>query len=416
MRLRRRPLFTQRLEYLTKSKAKELSRGVISFATPTDFRPKVGNILTVRDIIRDQVGMFIHESSDVVLKDVNMHYMHGLGIVSQFVNNITMDHVNCVPPEDSGRILAASADMMHFSGCSGKINISDCRYEGAHDDPINIHGTNLRIMEKLDANTLKLRFMHGQSYGFNAFHEGDEVAFVRAKRMERYQRSSVSEVKRISDREVLLRLDKPVPADMELGLDCIENMTCTPEVEIRNCYFTRTCTRGLLITTPRKAVIENNIFEKTGMSAILIEGDAEGWFESGPVCDILIRKNTFIDCAYQGGPGNAVIALNPSNTLIDPDRPVHKNVRIEENEFRVFDYPVLYAKSTQGLVFKNNTIIRTHDLQPKSSNKQAFFLNGCSKVVIEGTIWEGDVLSSGLHLENMKRKHVKFSKDIILEK
>lgn len=401
---------------LSKSKAKELSHGVISFATPTDFRPKAGNILTVRDIIRDQVGMFIHESSDVVLKDVNMHYMHGLGIVSQFVNNITMDHVNCVPPEDSGRILAASADMMHFSGCSGKINISDCRYEGAHDDPINIHGTNLRIMEKLDANTLKLRFMHGQSYGFNAFHEGDEVAFVRAKRMERYQRSSVSEVKRISDREVLLRLDKPVPADMELGLDCIENMTCTPEVEIRNCYFTRTCTRGLLITTPRKAVIENNIFEKTGMSAILIEGDAEGWFESGPVCDILIRKNTFIDCAYQGGPGNAVIALNPSNTLIDPDRPVHKNVRIEENEFRVFDYPVFYAKSTQGLVFKNNTIIRTHDLQPKSSNKQAFFLNGCSKVVIEGTTWEGDVLSSGLHLENMKRKHVKFSKDITLEK
>lgn len=401
---------------LSKSKAKELSHGVISFATPTDFRPKAGNILTVRDIIRDQVGMFIHESSDVVLKDVNMHYMHGLGIVSQFVNNITMDHVNCVPPEGSGRILAASADMMHFSGCSGKINISDCRYEGAHDDPINIHGTNLRIMEKLDANTLKLRFMHGQSYGFNAFHEGDEVAFVRAKRMERYQRSSVSEVKRISDREVLLRLDKPVPADMELGLDCIENMTCTPEVEIRNCYFTRTCTRGLLITTPRKAVIENNIFEKTGMSAILIEGDAEGWFESGPVCDILIRKNTFIDCAYQGGPGNAVIALNPSNTLIDPDWPVHKNVRIEENEFRVFDYPVLYAKSTQGLVFKNNTIIRTHDLQPKSSNKQAFFLNGCSKVVIEGTTWEGDVLSSGLHLENMKRKHVKFSKDITLEK
>ena len=82
----------------------------------------------------------------------------------------------------------------------------------------------------------------------------------------------------------------------------------------------------------------------------------------------------------------------------------------------MFDYPVLYAKSTQGLVFKNNTIIRTHDLQPKSSNKQAFFLNGCSKVVIEGTTWEGDVLSSGLHLENMKRKHVKFSKDITLEK
>ena len=258
--------------------------------------------------------------------------------------------------------------------------------------------------------------MHGQSYGFVAFHEGDEVAFIRAKRMERYQRAKVQEVRRVSDREVIVRLDNPVPADIEFGLDCVENMTCTPEVEIRNSYFTRTCTRGLLITTPRKAIIENNTFEKTGMSAILIEGDAEGWFESGPVCDILIRNNTFIDCAYQGGPGNAVIALNPSNTQIDPDRPVHKNVRIEDNVFQVFDYPILYAKSTKGLAFKNNTVIRTKDLQPRSSNKHAFFLNGCSQVVIEGTNWEGDILSSGLHLENMKKKHVRFSKDITLDK
>jgi hypothetical protein len=49
------------------------------------------------------------------------------------------------------------------------------------------------------------------------------------------------------------------------------------------------------------------------MSAVLIEADAEGWYESGPVRDVTIRNNEFIDCAYQGGPGNAVIAINPSN-------------------------------------------------------------------------------------------------------
>ena len=37
------------------------------------------------------------------------------------------------------------------------------------------------------------------------------------------------------------------------------------------------------------------------MSAILIEGDAEGWFESGPVSDVLIEGNIFVDCAYNGG-------------------------------------------------------------------------------------------------------------------
>lgn len=401
---------------LSQSEAIELSPGIIHFATPSDFRPKIGNILTIRDIIRDQVGLFITESSDMTLYRVNMHYMHGLGIVNQYVKNITMDHVNCMPPEGSGRILAASADMMHYSGCSGKISITDCRFEGSHDDPINIHGTNLRIIEKLDAQTLKLRFMHGQSYGFAAFHEGDEVAFVRAKRMQRYASSKVLSVKRLSDREVELRLDSPVPSDVELNLDCIENMTCTPEVDIRNNYFTRTCARGVLLTTPRKAVIENNTFYKTGMSAILIEGDAEGWYESGPVCDVLIRNNTFIDCAYQGGPGNAVIALNPSNTLISPNQPVHKNVRIENNVFKTFDYPVLYAKSTSGLLFKDNTISRTNDLTPSSGNKNTFRLNGCNQVVIEGTRFEGEVLGRNLFLENMKKKQVRFTKDIVIEK
>lgn len=71
------------------------------------------------------------------------------------------------------------------------------------------------------------------------------------------------------------------------------------------------------------------------MSAILIEGDAEGWFESGPVNDVLIRENTFVDCAYNGGPGNAVIAINPSNSVINANRPVHKNIRIENNLLRV---------------------------------------------------------------------------------
>ena len=152
------------------------------------------------------------------------------------------------------------------------------------------------------------------------------------------------------------------------------------------------------------------------MSAILIEGDAEGWFESGPVSDVLIRNNTFIDCAYQGGPGNAVIALNPSNTVIEPNRPVHRNVRIENNTFKTFDYPVLYAKSTSDLLFKGNRIIRTTELQPSSGNKNTFLLNGCDRVVIEGTSFEGEVLGRNLRIENMKKKNVCYSKDIMFEK
>lgn len=399
--------YSQGWNTLSASDAREIAPGIVRFNTPTEFMPKAGNTLTVRDIIRDQVGLFILESKNITLSRLQMHYMHGLGIVSQYTENITMDRVKCAPRPDSGRLLAASADMMHFSGCKGKVIIDSCYFAGAQDDPVNVHGTNLRALEKIDAQTLKLRFMHGQSYGFNAYFKGDTVAFIRAATMERFASATVRDVRRISDRIVEVRFDRDIPTSLELNHDCVENMTCTPEVEIRNCYFTRTSTRGTLVTTPRKVVIENNTYYKTGMSAILIEADAEGWYESGPVKDVLIKGNTFIDCAYNGGPGHAVIAIHPSNKIIDAERPVHQNIRIEDNTFRTFDYPVLYAKSTAGLLFRNNTIVRTETFPAASGNPYVFYLNGCKKAVIEGTVFEGETPRQSIKTENMKRKDLK---------
>lgn len=388
------------------AQATEMGLGRVRFRTSVTPRP--GNMLTVRDIIRDQVGMHIRECKNVTLEDVGMHYMHGLGIVSQFTENITMRRVTCAPRPETGRIIASSADFMHFSGCRGKVTVEDCRFSGAHDDPINVHGTNLRIVGRPDANTLKVRFMHGQSYGFNAFFPGDTVAFVHSASMERFAGSLVKTAERLNDREVLLTFEKPVPTDLQEH-DCVENMTWTPEVLIRRNHFTRTNTRGILLTTPRKAVIENNTFFRTGMSAVLIEADAEGWYESGPVRDVTIRNNEFIDCAYQGGPGNAVIAINPSNKVVDIKKPVHFNIRIEGNIFKTFDYPVLYAKSTQGLIFGNNQIIRTHDLSPESGNHYMLWFNGCSDVEVSGLKLEGNVLGKNIRLENMPEKSLKMS-------
>ena len=46
--------------------------------------------------------------------------------------------------------------------------------------------------------------------------------------------------------------------------------------------------------TAQAEIIENNVFESSG-SSILIAGDANGWYESGAVTDVLIRHNTFND-------------------------------------------------------------------------------------------------------------------------
>ena len=369
--------YSQAWNVLAKAKATELAPHVVLFETTDTAQCKLNHTLTIRDIIRDQVGILIYESEDITFKNVGVHYMHGLGIVSQFSKNVEMNHVYCMPRQNSGRLLASSADFMHFSGCSGKVKVVNCKFAGAQDDCINVHGTNLRIMEKVNDYTLKLRFMHPQTYGFNAFFEGDTVAFVRPSTMQRYAQAVIKTAKLLSNRIVEVTLSKPIQHDIELQSDCLENMTCTPEVEIRNCYFTRTSTRGILVTTPRRAVISENVFYKTGMSAILIEGDAAGWYESGPVKDVLIENNTFLDCANNNNK-HAVIELNPSNTDINEKRPVHQNVRIINNRFTSYGQTILSAKSTSNLVFRNNEV--TMYRKSSDTSSKWFSLNGCSKV------------------------------------
>ena len=52
------------------------------------------------------------------------------------------------------------------------------------DDVINVHGTYLKVIKKLDNQTLVARYMHDQSWGFDWGFPGDEVQFIASKTME----------------------------------------------------------------------------------------------------------------------------------------------------------------------------------------------------------------------------------------
>ena len=84
------------------------------------------------------------------------------------------------------------------------------------------------------------------------------------------------------------------------------------------------------------------------MSAILVENDAQGWYESGPVCDMLIRRNRFINCR------EPVIHINPRNSTANNS--VHRNIRVIDNHFVLRDRNWISAKSTAGLLIEGNTI------------------------------------------------------------
>lgn len=361
-------------------KAVEVSRGRVRMEYPFKRLPRVGNVLVARHGSRDHAGTFIGDSKDVEIRDVAYRFTSGLGILSQFSENLTMRNVSVAPAPGSDRLFAGHDDGLHFSNCKGRILVEGCRFEGLMDDPINVHGTSVRVEKKLADDRLLCRLVQGA--GLKYGDKGDTISFLNHQSLLSRGQAKVKALKHLNLEEFEIQFDRPFPSDLVEG-DALENLTWTPSVTVRKSEFGTVRARGLLVTTPKKVLIEDNLFRSSG-AAILIAGDANGWYETGAVKDVTIRRNRFEDCltsAYQFCEG--VISIFPE--IAKPGAEAyHRNIRIEDNVFTVFDAPVLWAKSAGDLTFRNNEIRTSNRFKPWHWNKDGITLLDCHRVTIEG--------------------------------
>lgn len=331
-------------------RAEELSPGKLKVTFSQNPGFEKGVTYQNRETQRDYSGVFCNRSENIAWNDVKFHYIHGMGVVSQFSKNISFKKLTFAPRKDSGRTCAAWADMLHFSGCGGKILVDGVHFYGANDDPINIHGTYLRITEIISPKEIKVSFLHPQTYGFEAFTAGDEIEFVNNETLLPYGKSKVTQAKLVNDKEMILQLSNPVPAAYKKD-DAIENITWTPAVHIKNCTVDAIPTRGFLLSTRKPVIVENCTFNRTGMSAILVAADVNSWFESGPAHNMTIRNNKFIECA------EPVICFHPENAKGDEKAPLHSGIKISNNTFDLKGQSAVSLKSVGNVKLSRNTFL-----------------------------------------------------------
>lgn len=326
----------------------------------------------------------MYHDTNTTLENIQVHYAEGMGLLAQMSENITLDKFSvCLRGEDDPRYFTTQADATHFSGCKGLIRSVGGLYEGMMDDAINVHGTYLKVQKRIDDKTLVGEYMHGQSYGFEWGRPGDAVQFIDSKTMEilgkQNKVTAIEAVDKPDDhgaKQFRITFDKPVdPAISEAGTYGIENLEWTPEVYFADNVIRNNRARGSLFSTPKKTVVENNVFDHTSGTAILLCGDCNGWFETGACHDVLIRNNKFINAlTNQFQFTNAVISIYPEiPDLKGQKKYFHSGIVIEDNEFETFDMPILYAKSVDGLVFRNNVIKQNHDYPAFHWNNHRFF-------------------------------------------
>lgn len=393
---------------------------------------KVGMVFEFNSAaVRETAGALIWESENVTSRKVNVHYMHGFGWLLQMAKDIYFYDCSIKPRTNSGHITASYADGIHASGAAGEIVIENCSFASLHDDPINIHGTFTRAEEKIDAHTLKLKYIHAQQGGFPQFHVGDQVQFFSRDYLQsadNEKQYTVAEI--ISNpgedgndlKTMVVRFEESLPDYLSETVSgepkyVAENVTYTPKVTIRNNTFRDLAARAILCTTRKKVLIENNTFYNTSMATIYLSNDSNNWYESGPIRDMTIRNNTFFikDTGERSWAYRPAIYVNPvtkNGGLPDYSTPIHKNLTIEDNVFYMSSDTVLKAESVENLTFSGNTVLRT-DPQIRLSVNDA----SSSLTLSQGASAQAAVSASGLRrtgnseniVELTKSKHVVIS-------
>jgi hypothetical protein len=391
--------------HLFTAKAVEVAPGVVSFYGKPNIKPPKGTYTNLMAGRYMTVGINISESKDVYLKDLTIYHALSHGVVGSRSENITMDNASMTVNAKKGRVTSVIADASHFLNNRGLIKIINCAHTGAMDDFVNVHGTYSKIDSIVDRHTVITSRLNGVP--------GDELWFVDPAICQRSEARTIKSIDRIDGRSARIVFNSPLPDAVRAG-NYMENKTWTPELEIRNCKILKqNRARGILVTTPKKVVIEDNYFRSAG-TAILIEGDMDHWFESGANRDVTIRNNLFDNCLTSGCItgnrwewGEAIITITPSHRpQTDKAEPYHQNIKIENNVFKTFDIPLLHAISVKGLTFRKNEIIRTYTFEPYLWQKTSFRLDGCRNVVITDNKIDKEYTTRTVEATHMKKADV----------
>ncbi len=290
------------------------------FICPKDY--EAGQVFYFFPRGREEVGICIDSSKDIVLKNIRQRSNYGHSIVAQNSDNITIDEADFSPNPEYPAALTSFGEFLRFSMCRGKIRVVNSNLDAAADDACNVHGFHFKIV-KSEKDKMTVQFSQRSSYGFDCIRDGDIIAFIDPKTLLEVGRTKVLHATPREGYYYDLVLTTYDPA-LKVG-GFIENVSASPDFEFSGNTLNRIAGAGVSVTTRGRVRIENNKFLNTAESGIVICGDTDDKYESGCITDAVIRRNAFMNCEE-----NAILIKPESRRNATP---VHRNIIIENNLF-----------------------------------------------------------------------------------
>lgn len=314
----------------------------------------VGSIFTATIHDRRNNNIHLNRCRNITLEHINMYASASFGVISLLTDGLSIADVNSVLKPGTDRMLAVIADMFHCVNNRGQISIENCTMNNQKDDAVNVHSLLCEAVQILDAHTVIVGFPYLAKRALDLFSAGEKLHTLNPDTFLRGDELTVVRSELLGQYHLRIEFEETVTQDL-CGL-FLESTDAMPEIRIAGCQLGNNRGRGILVSSSRKTVIENNRIYSSG-NGISIGGCSRAYMEGGAVRDVTIRGNHFDDCAYSGGCYG--ISILPYEIIKTRTTPYHRNIRIEGNRFTLAHPRMIRAGLTAGLVIDGNEFVIT---------------------------------------------------------
>lgn len=369
--------------------ARDLGDGVVEF-TRLSARdvPPVGSVWDDKGptgLNRLYPAIAVLSSKDVSITDVHVYRSCGMGVISEYSENISISGYSTAAREGSPRMVTTSADATHFVSCKGRITIENSLFESMLDDAANIHGIYMLVDSVLSSNTLRAHFGHFQQVGDQFADEGDVISFVDKSNLRPVGSGRIRSIDKSDLKAYIIETDFDLGGVVDPTNIALENISRGADVTIRNCTVRYNRARSLLLSTYGDVLVEDCDFASQ-MSGICVSGDANFWYESGRTKNIVIRNNKFTDLAIGANGPQAILQIDPEipTKTRGNDFHYHNSVTFTGNIVETFDSQIIYARSVGTLDISDNIFIDSKSYAPLFPGQPVIDVQFCGDVTIKG--------------------------------
>ena len=325
----------------------------------------------------------LYSCEDIYLLDITNYGSGMMMHVTDHRGDLTLKRVYNVRMPGTNRLVAGSAGQMDFA--NGTPTVENCIFGFCEDDSIDIMGHVGFMYEQESPNTVIVKgtgqatpVKQGDTLHFFAEETYDRTYTAKAVKVEEVTDSEYNEIARkvmiknfsffetlSSQPCVRVTLDKNV--SVEKG-DMVENMNYSRPMNavLKNNYFHDMGCR-VLIQGCKGLLFENNLIERSGLGALVLDCEQRDWGEGPNSYDVVIRNNTIRESnsssysthfvfvhsgAISVGPFQWYHSGMTPSTATDS----YQNITIEGNKIYDSNYSGILVKNSSNVTIKNNLI------------------------------------------------------------